>query len=399
MPSEYLLEHSDQLIQRTPTRLIRYLYKDIHWESRLIGIVGPRGTGKTTMVLQYLQSQNGIAPTHAYLSLDDLYFSTNTLSQTVSSLHKMGAVVIALDEVHKYPGWAREIKNIYDRFPTLKIIFTGSSIIDLTAKQYDLSRRAILYELSGMSYREYLYLKHGLSFEVITLESVLTERNKISSRFPIDFRPLQYFEEYLRQGYYPFFMENETTYAMRLNKIIRTIVEYDIAEIEGFDIRNSKKLLQLLMIIAGSVPFKPNISRLSEKIDINRRTLMNYLHLLEQARLISLMHPHGKSTSLLQKPEKVYLDNPNLAWAVSEGRPDIGNLREIFVRNQLAVRHKVNYTSPGDFLIDGQLTLEIGGKNKGNKQIDGLKNAWIVSDQLEYPTMNRIPLWLLGFLY
>ena len=398
---EYLYETSDTLIRRASTEkpFRRYLYKRIHWYSRLIGIIGARGTGKTTLLLQYLGERAPKAPEGVYLSLDDLWFTSNTLSTTVAELYKSGARILVLDEVHKYKGWSQELKMLYDRYPELQVLFSGSSIIDISRQQHDLSRRAVLYELHGVSYREYLRLKHGYNFEAIPLTSVLSRSAETASGFPVTFRPLQHFPHYLQFGFYPFFLEDEPTYSLRLNQLIRTIVNYDMAEMEGFDVRNAQKMLQLLGVIAQSVPFKPNISALYEKSGISRVTLINYLHLLDQARLISLLYPAGKSTSVLQKPEKVLIQNPNLMYVLSQGSPDTGSLRESFALQQLRVLHQVAYPSKGDFLIDDTVTFETGGPDKTQKQLSGVEQGYIISDRLEYPTANRIPLWLLGMLY
>jgi len=399
MHLEYLYEYSDMRISNTPKRLVRYLFDEINWESPLIGIRGARGTGKTTLLLQYLSKSAKLAPQVVYLSLDDLYFSTHSVLDTVSRIYKEGGEIIVLDEVHKYNGWAREVKNLYDHYPRLQIIFTGSSVIDIAREEGDLSRRAVLYELHGLSYREFLYLEHGLKFSPLTLTGLVDKNRDIRQLFPESFRPLQYFKEYQKYGYYPFFKSEPETYARRLQQVIRTAIEYDMAELKGFDIRNAKKLIQLLGIIAQSVPFKPNVSKLAKKSGIHRNSLVNYLHYLEQARLVHLLYPSGKSTATLQKPEKLFLNNPNLAWILSDSDPDTGNMRETFILSQLNVNHRVNWPRQGDFVVDDTFLFEVGGKNKSRKQISGQKNATLVIDDIEYPTAGRLPLWLFGFLY
>lgn len=399
MHMEDLFEYSDDQIELISSDFVRYLYQTIHWNSRLIGIKGGRGTGKTTLLLQYLRKSGKQAPEVVYLSLDNLYFTACTVTDTVSSIYKEGGKIVVLDEVHKYPGWAREIKNLYDRYPDLQIIFTGSSIIDIAKEEADLSRRAVLYELHGLSYREYLHLAHNIRFDPIALNSLLKGGRKIRSVFPGDFRPLQYFKEYLRHGYYPFFKEEPETFIMRLQQVVRMTVEVDMAELKGFDIRNARKLLQLLGIVGQSVPFKPNISKLANKTGIHRNSLVNYLHYLEKARLVHLLYPAGSSISTLQKPEKLFLNNPNLARAVGSSKPDTGSLRETFMISQLRVNHQVHHPGSGDFMVDEKYTLEVGGRTKTKKQIAGKKHAFLVPDDIEYPTAGRIPLWMFGFLY
>lgn len=396
---EELFEYSDEQKELVPTNFVRYLYQTIHWNSRLIGIKGGRGTGKTTLLLQYLRRSGKQAPKVVYLSLDNLYFTAHTVADTVSSIYKEGGKLVVLDEVHKYPGWAREIKNLYDRYPDLQIIFTGSSIIDIAKEEADLSRRAVLYELHGLSYREYLQLAYNIRFDPVSLNTILKDGRKIRSVFPGDFRPLQYFKEYLRNGYYPFFKEEPNTYTMRLQQVVRMTIEVDMAELKGFDVRNARKLLQLLGIVAQSVPFKPNISKLANKTGIHRNSLVNYLHYLEKARLVHLLYPVGSNISALQKPEKLFLNNPNLARAVGTAKPETGNLRETFMLSQLRVNHRVHHPQSGDFMVDEKYIFEVGGRSKTKKQIIGIEQAFVVSDDLEYPTAGRIPLWLFGFLY
>ncbi len=396
---EELLEISEKLTSGVSQRFKRYLYHSIAWNNRLIGIKGARGTGKTTLALQWLnqkQLPNNVA---AYFSLDDIYFTSHSLLETVVSFYQKGGKISVLDEVHKYPNWAIEIKNLYDRYQDLQIIFTGSSIIDISRQEADLSRRALIYELAGLSYREYLEFQHNLSWPVLTLEEIISPRPKLRERFAADFKPLANFQHYLKYGYYPFFTDDAESYHQRLRQIVRIIVEYDMAEVRGFDIRNARKMLQLVYVIAQQVPFKPNIKRLAEKTQIHRNSMNNYLHFLHEARLINLLYPSGLSVSTLQKPEKIFLDNPNLLFALSETSPSRGTIREVFFNNQVSLQHVVNDSKSTDFIVEGQYHFEIGGKNKSKKQIKNLSNSWVVKDDIEYPVANTIPLWLFGFLY
>ena len=395
---EELLEISERLVSQASWPFQRSLYNRVHWDERLIGIKGARGVGKTTMLLQWLHLQR--LPTHqgAYFSLDELYFTTHRLIDTVKAFYQQGGKILVIDEVHKYPGWAREIKNSYDRYADLRIIFTGSSIIDISQQEADLSRRALMYELPGLSYREYLALYHQQDLPIFTLEEVLTAHN-LSARFPESFRPLAFFDDYLAHGYYPFYREYPQSYHERIRQLVRTVVEYDMADLKGFDIRQARKMLQLLYIIAQQVPFKPNINSLSDKTKMHRTTINNYLHFLHDARLISLLFASGFSTSTLQKPEKVYLHNTNLLYALSEAPPEKGTVREVFFNNQLSALHEVGYTAQTDFEINRRYHFEVGGKGKGRKQIESLGQAWVVKDGLEYPVSQSLPLWLFGFLY
>lgn len=396
---EDLIEISRQLIARTSTKFIRSLFDEILWDSRLIGIKGARGTGKTTLVLQYLKLVEEHPHKLLYLSLDDLYFTSNVMLDIVVQFYKTGGKIIVLDEVHKYPTWFREIKNLYDRYHDLKIVFTGSSIIDISLREGDLSRRAVIYELQGLSFREYLQFEHQLPFPIIPLETLLRNDFQYSDLFPFDFKPYEFFSRYLKFGYYPFYKEDLNTYLRRLKQMSRVIVEMDMSELQGFDIRQAKKMIQLLYVVAQQVPFKPNLTALAQKTNIHRNSLNNYLYFLEEARLLKMLQTKNFSTSALQKPEKIYLDNSNLLFALSEQNPNLGTIRETFFYNQVSVNHHVHYTKHTDFLVDNQWSFELGGKDKSKKQIEDIDKAWLVKDHLEQPINKSIPIWLFGFLY
>jgi uncharacterized protein len=264
-----LLEQSEHLLAHTLLDFKRFLYNNISWKNRLIGIKGARGTGKTTMLLQWLKEQKMPAHKAAYFSLDDLYFTQHSLKETVEIFYKQGGKILVLDEVHKYKNWSKEIKNSYDFYPDLKIVFTGSSIIDISKQEGDLSRRALMYELPGLSYREYLAMKKIITFPAIGLTELIKDAAKIKKQFPKNFRPLAHFNDYLIYGYYPFVLEDTASIHQRINQLVRTIVEFDMAELKDFDIRNAKKLLQLIYVIAQQVPFKPNITALATKTGIH----------------------------------------------------------------------------------------------------------------------------------
>lgn len=395
----HLLEQSDNILSNTPLDFKRYLYDQIRWNNRLIGVKGARGTGKTTMLLQWLKQQDLPAEKAAYFSLDDLYFTDHSLKDTAKDFYKHGGKILVLDEVHKYKTWSTEIKNLYDFFPDLKIVFTGSSIIDISKQQGDLSRRALIYELPGLSFREFLAIKDKVQLPVLKLQELLENPQQVKKMIPPRFRPFEFFKEYLTRGYYPFALEDSESVHQRLNQLIRTIVEYDMVELKDFDIRNAKKLLQLIYIIAQQVPFKPNLSALAEKSNIHRNSLNNYLHYLEQAKIITLLYPHGKSIATLQKPEKIFLNNTNLQFALAEEDVDVGSARETFFLSQFHPSHKINLPKQGDFIIDNKYTFEIGGKNKGGKQLKGIRNSWLVKDDIETPLAGVLPLWMFGLLY
>ncbi len=396
---ETLEQKSKVIIESVSLDFIRTFYNTIDWDSRLIGIVGARGTGKTTMLIQHLKSQFPFSDEAIYLTLDDIYFTNHTLVETIERFRQKGGKYLFLDEVHKYPNWAREIKNIYDYYVDIKIVFTGSSIIDLLKQEVDLSRRAVMYELPGLSFREYLHYAGVANLPSYTLNEILSNHSQISAEIVSKIKPLKHFDDYLSYGYYPFHSESKATYHLKLEQVVRMIIDVELQFIDGFDVQKSRKIYQLLYILASNVPFKPNISKLSEKIGIHRNTLVNYIYYLEKARLINSMSATGKSISTLQKPDKIFLENPNLCYVLAPEFVNKGTLRETFLLNQLTYKHQISLPKQGDFLIDETITIEVGGKWKTNKQIVGLQNAYIAADDIEIGSFNKIPLWLFGFLY
>jgi predicted AAA+ superfamily ATPase len=394
---EEILQQSAALLHNKQPGFHRFLHEKISWNDRLIGIKGARGTGKTTLLLQWLKTKDYQSGAAAYFSLDDIYFSSHSLKETLVAFHARGGKTVVLDEVHKYPEWAREIKNAYDFFPGLQVVFTGSSILDLSRQEADLSRRAVMYELPGLSYREFLAFQKGIHLPPVSLEQILT--NQLMSFFPSEFRPLAHFAEYLQFGYYPFLLENKATSPLRLKQMVRTVVEYDMAEMKDFDLRNARKMLQLLSIIARQVPFKPNISSLSEKTGLHRSTIGNYLQFMEKAKLISLSYRSGISTSVLQKPEKIHFNNTSLLYAMGDFQSNQGSIRETFFLSQASVLFQVSIPEKGDFLLDDRYLFEVGGKDKTIRQIAGIPDSFAVKDQIEYGSGRFLPLWAFGFLY
>jgi hypothetical protein len=364
--------------------------------------LGARGTGKTTLLLQQASELFKEDQPRAilYVSLDDIYFSENTVVHLAEEFEKLGGEILILDEVHKYPNWAREIKNIYDFQRNLKIIFTGSSIIDLIKENVDLSRRAIFYDLPGLSFREYLKIEGIGNFEPLALETILASHESIAADLAESFKPLSQFPKYLTTGYYPFFKENPNTYFIRIEQVLKLVLEIDLQFIKGIDSQNIRKLYQLLYVLSLSVPFTPNISKLSEKIGITRNTLLIYLNYLEKAKIINSLQASGKSTSILQKPDKIYLENTNLGHAISKQEINTGNERETFFLNQLKNSgHTASLPKFGDFLIDETFLFEIGGSKKSSAQLKNQSNSFVAADGIEVGFGNKIPIWLFGFLY
>ena len=396
---ENLKLKSNLIVQQQPMEIIRPLAKTIDWNDRLISILGARGTGKTTLILQHIKANYGINNEAIYITMDDIYFTDNLLTDFAQEFRQSGGKVIFIDEVHKYPNWAKEIKNIYDFYKDLKIVFTGSSIIDISRQNTDLSRRAAQYELSGLSYREYLSFTGITNLQAITLKDLLKQHVEIAHDLISKFRPLQYFNDYLKNGYYPFFLENKSTYHLKLEKVVRLIIEEDLQFIAGFNPHHSRKIYQLLYILSTNVPFKPNVSNLSEKTGISRNMIVEYLYYLNNAKLINSLTAAGKSISTLQKPDKIFLENTNLSFALSPNNTDKGSLREAFFMNQLKnAGHEINLPLKGDFYIDDKYTFEIGGKGKSTKQLNGVDYSFIAVDDMEAGINNKIPLWMFGLL-
>jgi uncharacterized protein len=397
---EKLIQYSNSMINSVEIKFKRYLRDKVNWENRLNIITGARGAGKTTMLLQYIRENLSENPDEViYVSLDDLYFSQNTLLDFADDFVKRGGKHLFLDEIHKYKNWSQEIKNSYDYFPELKLVVTGSSALNIYQGKVDLSRRAISYSLNGLSFREFIELKSAQSLPVLALEEVLTNPSKPIQYILGKIKPIKLFEEYIQWGYYPFFTEGIPEYMIRLKQIVNHVLEVDLPSLENIDFHAVQKLRLLLSVIAEIVPFKPNIVKLSKQVGISRETLLRYLYFLEKADLLLLLQTDTFGVSKMNKPEKIYLNNPNLSYALTHGFVNSGNIRETFLFNQLKVAHEVLYSAAGDFLVDGKYTIEVGGKNKTRKQIAGTKHAFIASDNIEYSSTNKIPLWLFGFLY
>lgn len=397
---EELFEKSLRRITQTDTNFVRSTMSHINWDARLIGIRGSRGIGKTTLLLQYIKLNFSTQlNTVLYASLDNIWFSENRLVKLADDFVKKGGKHLFLDEVHKYPDWSVEIKNIYDDYPELKIVFTGSSLLEILNARADLSRRAIIYQMQGLSFREYLNLEVKTDFKVYTLADILNNHLEISQGVVSKIRPLQYFDQYLKSGYYPFYKENPELFYTRIEEVINMILEIELPLLRNVSPAYVNRLKQLLYIISESAPFSPNISKISERIGINRETLLTYLYYLNESNLLNTAYQNAKGITQLQKPDKIFLENSNLMYALRGNMANIGNTRETFFANQLRFSNLVEISPVSDFLIDKKYTFEVGGRNKKKKQIENIENAYIVVDDIEYGLGNKIPLWLFGFLY
>ena len=395
-----LFEKQERLLQNTSTYFVRNIMNEIDWDLHLLGIKGARGVGKSTLLLQYIKLHlSHKLDKVLYVSLDNLWFANKSIYDLADRFVKLGGEHLFLDKVHKYDNWATEIKNIYDDFPNLKIVFTGSSLLQILNARADLSRRAIVYTMQGLSYREFINFETENNFNSITLPHLLENHIAIARDINSKIRPLALFSNYLQYGYFPFYKETKDLYAHRLMEILNMIIEIELPLLRKVEVNYIPRIKELLLIIAETVPFIPNISKLSNKIGINRNTLVQYLYFLEESGITKQLVKNSFGISKLQKPQKIYLENTNFAYTIAPDNTNAGNLRETFFFNQLAYKHKVTYTVETDFKVDNKYYFEIGGKNKSRKQIQTLDNAFIVTDDIEYGFQNKIPLWLFGFLY
>lgn len=386
-----LYEYMEEQLRLTPTNFKRYKYEEVDWDGRLTGIVGPRGVGKSTMLLQYI-IENRKDGMHLYVTADDSYFSTHTLLGLASEFVKEGGTHLYIDEVHKYNGWSNELKQIYDKYHELKVTFTGSSVLDITKGEADLSRRVVLEYMQGLSFREYLDLYHDIKVPVYTLEEILAHDVSLPD-LP---HPLPYFREYLKDGYYPFAKEGR--FATRMMQVVNQTIEVDIPQYADMKASTARKLKQMLVIISGIAPVKPNADSLAREIGVSKNNIPDYMFYLEKAGMIGQLRDGTSGLIALGKVEKVYVDNPSLMTTLAGGNPNIGNMRETFFYNQMKVRHLVTSSRESDFKID-KYTFEVGGKNKGKKQIEDVPNGIVVRDDIEYGHGIIIPLWHFGLTY
>ena len=389
---EQLFETFRRKLRDTPTDLVRYKYSQIAWQGHALGLVGPRGVGKSTMLLQHIKMHLDLHDT-LYVSADNLYFSSHTLADLADRFYKMGGKHLFIDEIHKYEGWSAEVKQICDSYSDLQLVISGSSILDITKGMADLSRRVPIYAMQGLSFREYLHLFHGIRMEAISMGGLLRHEYDI----PAVGHPLPLFHDYLRRGYYPF--GGDEAYDVELMQVIAQTMESDIPLYMNAHVSVGRKLKQLLVVVAESVPFKPVMQKLADVTGVSRNYIQDYLLYMERAGMIAQLRDAAGGIRGLGKTEKLYLDNTNLIYALSPaGRADMGNVRETFFMNQLRVVGDVMSSPVSDFLVDG-MTFEIGGRKKGHKQISGVDNGYIVKDDIESGYANVLPLWAFGLLY
>lgn len=386
-----LYQKFETLLQNTTVDFKRYLYDKISWDSRMIGIVGGRGVGKTTMILQYIKEELD-SKKALYVSADDLYFSENKLYDLASEFYKNAGEYLFIDEIHKYADWSRELKNIYDSLPNLKVVFTGSSVLDILKGSADLSRRAVIYKLQGLSFREYLKYFHNHDVPIYSLDQISKNEAKLEN---IE-HPLPLFNDYLKRGYYPFGIESE--FNLRLEQVILQTLETDIPQYANLNVGTSRKLKRLLSIISESVPFKPNFTKIAEMINVSRNSLDDYFLYMEKAGLIAQLRDETSGIRGLGKVDKVYLENTNMVYNLVGNQSNVGNLRETFFFNQMRVHNDVISSKNADFVIDNY-TFEVGGKNKKQHQLEKDGKSYVVKDDIEFGYLNVIPLWAFGLNY
>lgn len=396
---ERLYLFQEQLIRATTFLFRRDLIDKIDWTERLIGLIGARGVGKTTLMLQHLTENTELKEETLYITIDNLAKPIESLFTLAESFYKSGGKRLYIDEIHKFPNWALELKNIYDLIPGLKIVFSGSSILKILNDKTDLSRRAVIFSIPGLSFREFLQIKLPTKLPVFTLETILNDHESITSFLSLKFQPLAWLNQYMKFGHYPYFLQSESTYGIKLISTINYVLENEISTLLRADLRTIQKLKRLLYIIAENVPFQPNISRLAQSLELNRTTLLTYLSLLDTADIIHSLFNTGSFYGKLSKPGKILLLHPNLAVCMNPQNTNQGSLRESFIVNQLKYKHKIEISNVADFLIDEKITFEIGGKGKTRRQIKNVPESYIIADDMEIGFKNKIPLWLFGFLY
>ncbi len=398
---ETLFAKQDRLLKLTSTKIVRELMKQIHWETQLIAIRGARGVGKTTLMLQYIKLNY---PTYSrevlYCTMDSVFFSNHSLLDLADTFYKNGGKRLFLDEVHKYPTWSKEIKEIYDMYPDLQIVFSASSLLQILNGDADLSRRCIPYTMQGLSFREFFLFYKNIELPIYSLKDILSFPEKLCAEVNDKCHPLPFFKEYLQYGYYPFYLRNQLDYYTSIEQITNFIIETELTLLCKVDVANVRKLKALLGVLATSVPFEVDISKLATTIGVHRNTVISYLYDMDKAELINMLFSDLLSVKKMQKPDKIYLDNPNLLYALASQPVKKGTVRETFVVNQLAYLHQIEYgKTAGDFKVDGQYFFEVGGENKTYKQIADVPDSYILADNIETPYHHKLPIWCIGFLY
>ena len=382
---------------------MRRFAEQVDWSLRLVVIKGPKGVGKSTLMQQYIKRHFSPDDRHVlYCSADSSYFTNHTLIDTAERFYRIGGRHLFIDEVHKYENWSREVKDIYDLHRDLHLVLSGSSLLQLNDGQTDLSRRMVEYLMPGLSMREFLQMDRGIEIDPISLESLLEAPNAYCNEVKRHCHPLEHFPRYLKYGYYPFYFESRTSYQGRLEAVVNYIIESELTRFRSLEVGNTRKIKALLKVLSQMVPYEVDIAKLSKNIGIQRPTTLKYLHNLEEAALIQRLFTDIDSVSDLQKPDKILLDNSNLLHTISDRVPEIGTVRETFFCNQLtSAGHRVEYggLKTGDFRVDSDIVVEVGGREKGLSQLKDESRGYVAADDIDSATLRKIPLWAFGFLY
>lgn len=388
------------LVSQTSLDIVRETMNTISWDRQLVAIRGSRGVGKTTLMRQYIKRRYGTNAGEAlYCVMDSMYFTNHSLLDLAERFHMMGGKHLFLDEVHKYPTWSKEIKEIIDLWPDMKIAFTGSSLIQILNADADLSRRVLSYNMAGLSFREFLLFYKGIDLPVHSLQEILLNADAVCDEVCKVCHPQPLFEEYLRVGYYPFYDGHELEYYSRIENVVSFIIEQEMTQLCGVEPAYTRKLKAMMMYLAENLPYEVNIAKLASYLEINKTTVLGYLASMQKAELLHLLYADNKSVTKMQKPDKIYIHNPNMLHALAS-QLNIGTVRECFVINQLSKDHQVEYGKvQGDFKVDGKIVFEVGGKDKSFEQIADIPHSYILADSLEYPIGKKLPLWIVGFLY
>lgn len=398
---ETLFERQNQMLRTTDLKIVRSYMDTINWKAPMLCIRGARGVGKSTLLRQYVKMHfMNDTEKVLYCSLDWVYFTQHSLLKVADKFYKLGGKLLILDEVHKYPQWSREVKEIAEVYPDMQLFLSGSSMLRLLDGDADLSRRCMIYEMQGLSYREYLQFYKGIQLPKHQLDEILHQPSEIAAEVNDSCRPLMYFHDYLQFGYYPYYLNNPIDYHSLIEQTVNYVVDVELTQLRAVNPANCRKLKSLLYVLAQQVPFDVDVSKLASMTELQRNTVLEYLRHLNDSKLITLLYSDLLSVKKMQKPDKIYLDNPNLLYALATTPVHIGTARECFTVNQLSFSHTVEYgKSSGDFKVDGKWTFEVGGEKKTFKQISEVPNSFVLADDIEYPRGNKLPLWMIGLLY
>ena len=398
---EQLYEKQDAMLNATRMDIVRSFMGHVNWEAPMLCIRGPRGVGKSTLLRQYVK-QHFEAGSEAvlYCSMDFVYFSQHSILEVAEKFYKHGGRLLILDEVHKYENWSREVKEVAEIYPNLQVMMSGSSLLKLIDGDADLSRRCRGYYMPGLSFREYLQFYKGIVIPVHPLEEVLEHPKAIAAEVNAVCRPLQHFHEYLKFGYYPFYLKNPIDYYPLIEQIENYVIDVELPQLRKVNPSNCRKIKALLNVLAQQVPYDVDITKMASAIELQRNTVIEYLNHLNDAKLIQMLYSDLVSVKKMQKPDKIYLENPNLLYALASTPVKIGTARECFAVNQMSYQHTVEYgKQQGDFKVDSKWTFEVGGEGKTFDQIADLPNSYVLADDIESPKGNKLPLWMIGMTY